>query len=101
MKKFMLVLQFPDDQVDFDRLVELEDELGSAVEPEAEVDGHDFGSGEGNIFIHTDDPEGTFQVVKGTLEPAMLHVLKAAYRARKGETYRVLWPAGLDEFSVV
>ena len=42
-------------------MIELEDmlteELGDDL---GNVDGHDWGSGTTNIFIHTDDPESAF-----------------------------------------
>ena len=28
------------------------------------VDGHDFGSGEMNIFVHTDNPKSAFEKIK-------------------------------------
>ena len=55
--KYQLVLQFTADSMeDFDRLVALEDKLIEEMDDVATVDGHDFGSGEFNIFILTDDP---------------------------------------------
>jgi len=54
--KCQLVLQFTAASMeDFDRLV-LEDSLIQELEGLATVDGHDFGMGEFNIFILTDDP---------------------------------------------
>ena len=41
---------------DFDQLVILEDKLIEELGSVATVDGHDFGSGEFNIFVLTDEP---------------------------------------------
>ena len=58
--KYQLVLQFAADSTeDFDRLIELEDRLIEELDV-ATVDGHDFGSGEFNIFVLTDDPVTVF-----------------------------------------
>jgi hypothetical protein len=55
--RYILVLQWPgDSEPDFDALLSLEDRIGAALGRYASVDGHDFGSGEINIFIQTDRP---------------------------------------------
>jgi hypothetical protein len=59
--KYQLVLQFAAAVTeDFDRLVTLEDRLIAELDDLATVDGHDFGLGEFNIFILTDDPVESF-----------------------------------------
>jgi hypothetical protein len=59
--KYQLVLQFFGDSLqDYDALVALEDRLIEALESAHVVDGHDFGSGEMNIFVHTNDPIAAF-----------------------------------------
>ena len=73
MWTYQLVLQFPADAVDYDDLIAIEEELLEAVEPPAEVDGHDFGSGEGNVFILTDEPAATLEVVLPVLEALSRH----------------------------
>jgi hypothetical protein len=94
--RYQLVLQFPtsNDISDFDKLVELEDRLVEQFGEElAEVDGHDFGSGEMNIFIHTDNPKEMFAAIKGTVANfGWLPKLAAAYREMTGEEYQRLWP---------
>ena len=58
---FQLVLQFNSDSLsDYDAMVTLEDELIQELGDAADVDGHDIGSGQTNIFIVTSDPESTF-----------------------------------------
>lgn len=99
--RFQLVLQFPEKDLSFDRLVQIEEMLMDAVGEEAEVDGHDMGSGESNIFIKTDDPEETFRTAKALLEDEdEFRVLKAAYREKKAGGYSILWPKGLNSFKV-
>jgi hypothetical protein len=57
--KYQLVLQWPGvSTADYDRLLSLE---------EAIRDGHDFGSGEMNIFIHTDNPKSECEKIKSLL----------------------------------
>lgn len=93
--QYQLVLQFPaNDESDFDQLIELEDLLIEQLdEVLAEVDGHDFGRGEMNIFIHTDKPEELFMVAKEMItEFGWLPKLTAAYREITGEEYHRLWP---------
>jgi hypothetical protein len=59
--KYQLVLQFLGDSLtDHDALIALEDRLTVALEPAHVVDGHDFGSGQMNIFVHSDDPLAAF-----------------------------------------
>ena len=63
--KYELVLQFDaSNSEDFDQLIAVEDRLESALGNLHEVDGHDFGSGKMNIFIHTNDPDSAFDLIK-------------------------------------
>ena len=58
-----LVLQFNGDSFeDYDAMLALEDELIEALGDTADIDGHDIGAGETNIFIFTSAPEQTFQL---------------------------------------
>jgi hypothetical protein len=94
--KYQLVLQFScDSEEDFDALVQLEDQLVEALTDEAEVDGHDMGSGQGNIFILTDDPQITFQAAKPVLQKSnRLNDATVAYREASGDVYTTIWPSG-------
>src|SRR6266699_2489706 len=66
---FQLVLQFSGDSLaDYDAMVALENELIAELGDTADVDGHDFGSGEVNIFIITTDPARTFRQSRAVLE---------------------------------
>ena len=92
--RYQLVLQFQGDSArDLDDLLKLEERLIDAVGVSAEVDGHDIGSGEANIFILTPSPEATFARVKPVLQAHnLLRVVDAAYRPLTGENYIRVWP---------
>jgi len=63
--KFQVVLQWPASSVnDFDRMVEIEHLLVEKLGEQVEVDRHDFGSGEMNIFLHTNDPRRAFEQIR-------------------------------------
>lgn len=42
-------------------LLAVEETIRQGLGPIGLVDGHDIGAGEMNVFIHTDDPTGTFE----------------------------------------
>ena len=101
--KYQVVLQFAADSMeDFDRLVALEDLLIEALGDLATVDGHDFGSGQFNIFILTDEPDASFdkshQIVTNRGIP---NAMCSAYRELDRDNYVILWPSSLMEFSVL
>ena len=99
---YQLVLQFRGDSLaDFDAMVALEDELIEELAG-ADVDGHDVGSDEVNIFIFTSDPAQTFRAARPVLERRhCLQGVTAAYRRADGEDYTVIWPEGsTQEFRV-
>jgi hypothetical protein len=101
--KYQLVVQFQALSADdFGRLVTLEEALRGALEGFAEVDGHDFGAGEFNIFVHTDEPKGTFERIREVVNgPRPEHQMRAAYRDFDEEEYTILWPPNLREFKIV
>jgi hypothetical protein len=97
-------MQFRGDSLeDFDEMIALEDQLIEAFGDSADVDGHDMGSGERNIFVFTADPERTFLEAKPVLERARtLRSVTVAYRPVKGERYTVIWPEGsTTEFKII
>jgi hypothetical protein len=64
---------------DFDDLVALEDLLIEELADGGEVDGHDVGSDEVNLFIHTDSPRETFNALQPILKSrTLLHHTRAA-----------------------
>lgn len=98
----MLVLQFSARTLsDYDNLVALEDRISRAISTEDEVDGHDFGDTEMNIFIVTESPRDTFERVKSAIpELITQNDFKAAFRDVNGAEYTILWPRTLTNFSV-
>ena len=101
---YQLVLQFRGDSLhDFDAMVALEEELREQFGDSADVDGHDVGSGETNIFIFTSDPAATFHRARPVLEHRQqLQSVPVAYRNVEGEPFTVIWPEGSQrEFRVI
>jgi hypothetical protein len=101
--RYQLILQFRGDALaDYNAMVALEDRLIEDLGHSAEVDGHDCGSGETNIFIFTSDPSATFWRVRQTLQQeGRLQAVTAAYREVEGEHFTMLWPEGSQaEFRV-
>lgn len=96
--KYQLILQCKaTSKQDFDRLVAFEERLNEELNNQ--VDGHDFGSGEFNIFLLTDDVEKTFKKVQALVKDQEIpHCMKAAYR--DGDGFVILWPPGLKEFKI-
>ena len=94
--EYQLVLQFQGDTLsDYDAMIGLEDDLIVGLDDMAEVDGHDIGSGETNIFIFTSEPEVTFQHARIVLERfSLLSTVIAAYRSTTDEHFTVIWPLG-------
>lgn len=90
------MLQFLGDSLaDYDAMVALENDLIAELGDSADVDGHDVGSGETNIFIITAEPVRTFQASRVVLERNLcMGAVTAAYRPVGGEEYTVIWPEG-------
>lgn len=102
--QFQLVLQLPGtDQRDFDLLVQLEDSLTNTFDRLPHfVEGHDFGSGTGNIFIETNDPKEAFAIASRIVNPAEYPALRAGYRSFDEDEYILIWPENADEeFSLI
>lgn len=102
--KFSLVAQLPEEQYgNIDWIYGIEDKLMAAlVGTEADVDGHDIGSGTINFFIYTNEPMLTFEIVKTIFaQENILMDAKIAYRNISSEDYVCLWPEGLTEFDLL
>jgi hypothetical protein len=90
---FQLVLQFQPWQSGPDEIVALENELIRSLGSTAKVDGHDWGAGEANVFIHCADPMSTFPACVPIVRAAgLLPLLSAAHRPLTGERYTRVWP---------
>ena len=101
--RYQLVVQFEtaDSLDDFDRLVRFEGKLAAELRKIAEVDGHDFGSSEFNVFILTDTPKVAFETAhRLVLDQKLRYPMRAAYRELTEEAFVILWPSTLREFRV-
>jgi hypothetical protein len=103
MEKYQLVLQFDAKSLkDYDRLVAFETKLAVELGRLANVDGHDFGQEEFNVFILTDEPKIVFEKAHRFLTTQDIpNYMRAGYREVTGEDYAVLWPPNLTEFTVL
>jgi hypothetical protein len=100
--KYRLVLQFPASSIrDYDDMVALEIDIIGVLGDVGEVDGHDAGSGEMNIFVDTNDPSSAFERIM-TLARAIAFSpeLKVAYREKGTTRFTALKPFGLADFRV-
>jgi hypothetical protein len=100
--RHILVLQWAvSSAADLEDLVRMEEELETSLGADAVVDGHDFGSGEMNIFIETDHPARAFADVEAILGhwPRWAGV-RAAHRETSGDAYTVLWPLEQADFTI-
>ena len=98
---YQLVLQWRGEDIpSFDTLVALEDALIDGLDDWGEVDGHDTGQDESNIFVMTDEPESCFQRCLLILQGSGYEQgLAAGFRGVE-ETYVALWPEGTVDFFV-
>jgi len=100
--KYQIVIQWPAFSIaDYDRMIEVESALIDGLSEGSEVDGHDAGSGEMNIFVHTNNVQDAFVEIKGLLAArAALNSARVAYREMGKNEYTVLWPEHLERFSI-
>jgi hypothetical protein len=99
-----LVLKFHDDvdlaPIGCEDIGDVEDLVADLLgnpddDPDAEhnVDGNSFGGGTFEIFVHTVDPIGAFDVLRRAwARTGVLDHLTAAYRELAGDDFKVLWP---------
>jgi hypothetical protein len=94
--RFQIVLQWPiHSSDDYDEMIGVEELLIAKLTAQSEVDGHDFGADETNIFVLTDDPRRAFEEIKSILSGHRLWPIAIiAYRHMDGTDYHVLWPQG-------
>jgi len=82
-------------------MIALEEAIAKKLASLGDVDGHDAGSGEVNIFILTDHPQPAFDQIQPLFAGKPLaSELKAAYRELGKDSYKILYPADLIEFKV-
>ncbi len=103
--RYQLVIQFKfrdDDTTLQDQVLTLEDDLIERLDPDVvDVDGHDAGSEEMNLFLFTNEPAAAFAQIKPImLARSLLDRSAAAYRPTDAEDFVPIWPEGLKEFEV-
>ena len=100
--KFLLVIQWTSLLLkDYDDMVEVEGLLIDGLSELHEVDGHDVGANEVNIFIHTDSPVNAFEEVKHILSSTAYWAgARLAYRNISESEYVILWPKDLRTFKI-
>lgn len=93
-----LIVQFKiagdGNQQDLATLVRIEEELDSAFQQGGvgEVDGHDIGNGEMNIFVVVSDWEQSVTFLKNYLKTAPWAAGAVAAKRQFGEEYEVIFP---------
>ena len=99
----MLISQLPGCSTkDLDELIEFEDAVIDCIGALGIADGHEFGSGERNIFVVTDQPESAYRCIKSVFESKRVMTdLKVAYRKAEGWEYKILYPPRLQDFTVI
>ena len=99
---YQLILQWSiADMSDFDDLVRIEEDIAAGISEVSDVDGHDSGANEVNIFVHTNDPLRAFGEISEKLghSPEWATV-RIAYRDFDSDEFKTLWPVGLKKFDV-
>ena len=91
--KYQLVIQFPvTEDFDFDAIIALETKLTLNMGKAHIVDGHDFGAGEINILIQTDDPEAAYDRAFNMVNTKLISTLRVAYRLENANEFVWLYP---------
>ncbi len=100
--KYQLVLQWPASSIDdYESMIELEKLLMEGLTPGSEIDGHDAGSGEINIFVRTNEPKRAFEEVKSILgRQDLWSNIRVAYRELDATKYTIIWPKNLKDFRI-
>ena len=92
--RHVVVFQFNEESIDsFDHLVALEEDLAERVDEVGDLDGHDMGVGEVNIFFFSDKPQLVFAEARSFLErEGLLAAVRVACRPVDEDKYTWLWP---------
>jgi hypothetical protein len=95
--RYQLVLQLPfNSKGDHDLLMELEETITDGL---GNSGSHDWGSGEMNIFIHTDEPTSAFERAHFLIQGKTgLEQLTAGYGDFDEDDYVPVYPKGLKCF---
>ena len=100
-KRYQLVIQFNFEN--FERLVNIENQILSIENDDLEVDGHDIGNNYMNIFIYTDNPKRNFKKIKKLLKnEKFTNEMSSGFREINSEEYIRIWPKGIrDKFEIL
>ncbi len=100
--KYQLIIQFPvTEDFDFDGIIALETRLTLEMGEGYIIDGHEFGAGEINIFIQTDDPEAGYEKAFELVSTNLISLLRVVYRVKNANEFVWLYPANnQDVFSI-
>ena len=98
-KTFQFVVQF-DGSVSYNKLIEIEEILEYELGHDDDLDGHDMGNGQANIFIHTNEPSKLFLQISKVFNTEELSHSKMAFRKFGSEMFEVLWPIGESNFEM-
>ncbi len=100
--KYQLVLQLPASSIkDYDEMIKLEEAIIKGLGDLGDVDGHDAGSREMNIFVLTNKPQLAFERVKAVLGTGdFMPDLKVAYREIGKNDFTIIHPSGLTRFTI-
>lgn len=101
--RYQLVIQFKQEFFnDLQVLWKLADLLENSL-LDVEVDGHDIGSGELNVFIHTNHPIETLEEIKLVFVNHGIDVnaIKSGYRLFSSNIYTPIWHLCLEKFSII
>jgi hypothetical protein len=100
--EYQIVIQWPaSSMADYDRMIEIESMLIDDLSEGGEVDGHDAGSGQANIFVHAHNVQHAFAEIKALLAmQSALSSSRIAYREIGNNEHTILWPQDLETFSL-
>jgi hypothetical protein len=101
-RRYQLVIQLREENSRaFEDMLRLENALAAVLGDLVDVDGHDAGSGEINVFTFTDSPIVAFERMTAIPELArLLPRLRVAYRAVDAEDFETLHPPGIYSFEI-
>jgi hypothetical protein len=92
---YQLVLRFRKTDVNAETLRALEIALGQDLAGTAQLDGHDTGARNIDLFVVTADPKSAFRRSKPALERLqLLDRAIVAHRLEGGSRFTVVWPLG-------
>ena len=95
-----MVIQWREEDITYDQLIEMENILDYDLGIGHEIDGHDMGSGQANIFMITNNPEDLLQQIKEILNESELSIVKIAYREESKDEFTIVWPVGEKIFEI-